>query len=84
VPGAAALLSRLQPFFKPTSRRREAEPTEKEIESDVKALLHGTKDGEIIIKNEKPTTSGGVHEIIDDVHKGHTAVKETFTENEKN
>jgi hypothetical protein len=47
-------------------------------------LLHGKKEGEIIVKNVKPTTSGGVHEVIDEVHKGHTAIKETFEENEKN
>ncbi|MCL2289196.1 MAG: hypothetical protein FWC34_00595 [Bacteroidetes bacterium] len=83
VPGAAALLNMLRPFFS-RSRRRSDEPTEKEIERDVKALLHGTKDGEIIVKNENPTTSGGVHEVVDEVHSGHAAIKETFEEKEKN
>jgi len=84
VPGAAALFNMLRPFFTSSARRSSDEPTESEIERDVKALLHGKKDGEIIIKNESPHTSGGVHEVIDDVHKGHVAVKETFEENEKN
>jgi len=80
VPGAMALFNMLQPFFKSASRRRSDEPTEQEVERDVKALLHGKKDGEIIIKNESPHTTGGVHEVIDQVHKGHTAVKETLEE----
>jgi hypothetical protein len=84
VPGAAALLKMLQPFFKSMSRRKKDEPTEQEVERDLKALLHGKKDGEIIVKNEKPTTSSGVHEVIDEVHSGHAAIKETFEEKEKN
>jgi hypothetical protein len=84
VPGAAALLKMLQPFFKPTRQKEEEEPTEEEVERDLKALLHGKKEGEIIVKNVKPTTSGGVHEVIDEVHKGHTAIKETVEENINN
>jgi hypothetical protein len=84
VPGAEALFNTLKPFFKSMSRRKTGEPTEKGIVKDVKAILHGKKDGEIIIKNESPTTSGGVHEVIDDVHSGHAAIKETFEEKEKN
>jgi len=45
--------------------------------SDLRALLHGHKDGEIIVKNTSPQTTGGVHEVIDDVHKEHIAAKET-------
>jgi hypothetical protein len=84
VPGAQALFNMLRPFFTSTSRRRRDEPTEQEVERDVKALLHGKKDGEIIVRNEKPTTSGGIHEVIDDVHKTHTAIKETLQENINN
>jgi hypothetical protein len=82
VPGAQAVYRMLASFFK-SAKRKKSEPTEKEIERDVKALLHGTKDGEIIIKNENPKTTGGVHEVIDETHKGNATVKETFTENEK-
>jgi len=82
VPGAEAIFRILRAFFSRSRRAKDA-PTEMEVERDVKALLHGKKDGEIIVKNETPQTTGGVHEVIDDVHKGHTAVKETFTENEK-
>ena len=71
VQGAESLFNILRLFF---NRRRTTsnEPTEKELERDEKALLHGKKDGEIVIKNENPHTTGGVHEVIDDVHKSQT------------
>jgi hypothetical protein len=76
VPGATQLFEALQDFF---HRRRRAsdEPTEKELERDIKRLLHGTADGEIIIENESPKVTGGVHKVIDNVHTGRTAFKET-------
>jgi hypothetical protein len=75
VSDAISLFETLRRYF--THRRTvSAEvPTDAEIERDVKALLKGTKDGEIIIKNERPTTSGGKRTIVDEVHKGKIAVK---------
>ena len=46
-----------------------------ELERDIKRLIHGKADGEIIIKNERPNMVGGVHEVIDNVHKDKTAFK---------
>ena len=73
-------------FFFALSRRRrisaaDAPPTEMQIERDIKALLHGKKDGEVIVRNERPHVSGGTHEVIDETHSGHAAVKATVTEN---
>ena len=82
VPGAEAIFRILRAFFSRPRRAKDA-PTEMEIERDVKALLHGKKEGEVIVKNQNPIISGGVHEVIDEVHKGHVAVKGTFEENEK-
>ena len=84
VPEAITLFRQLEPFF----RRRNPEkgskpPTESEVERDVKALLRGKKDGEIIIKKEKPHLVGGEHEVIDEVHKGKVAVKEIREAEEK-
>jgi len=76
VPGAEAIFRILRAFFS-RPRRAKDEPTQQEVERDVKALLHGKKEGEIIVKNQNPVTSGGVHEVIDEVHKGHAVVKET-------
>ena len=76
IPGALALFKALELFFR-RPRHTKDEPTDHEVERDVHALLHGHKDGEIIIKNESPHTSGGEHVVVDSVHSGHTAVKET-------
>jgi len=77
VDGAEPLFRALQTFF---SRRRKPageEPTEMELERDIKRLIHGKSDGEIVIKNERPHMVGGLHEVIDSVHKDKTAFKET-------
>ena len=70
VAGAKALFAELLQFF--TLRRRrpgEAAPTEHELELDYKRLIHGHADGELLIKNESPHLTGGVHEVVDDVRK---------------
>ena len=41
------------------------------------ALLKGTKDGEVIVKNIKPKTTGGTHEVIDETFKDTASFKET-------
>jgi len=79
VPGAQPLFMALLRFFR---RRRspeeiEGEPTMKQLEKDFNKLIHGHADGEIVIKNEKPHLVGGARTIVDDVHKGRSAVKET-------
>ena len=81
-PGAQAVFNVLRLFFN-RPRRTGDEPTEHEVERDVKALLHGKKDGEIVIKNERPHLVGGVHEVIDETHRNRVAVKETLEEEEK-
>ena len=67
-PGAIVVFNMLRPYFR---RHRIAgdEPTEHEVERDVRALLHGTKDGKIVIENEHPHMEGGKHTVIDDTHK---------------
>jgi hypothetical protein len=80
VKGADALFQALLKFFRRRRRPDEAgpeEPTEKELERDFHRMLHGTADGRIEIINERPRTSAGVHEAIDEVNSGHAAIKET-------
>jgi len=79
VPGAEATFRTLQPFFR-RPRRTADEPTEEETLRDAKVLLHGTKDGEIIVKNEKPHLEGGKHVVVDEAHKAKAAWKETEEE----
>jgi hypothetical protein len=72
IPGAEALFKALQPFFKKTITN-DGEPTEIQVERDVRALLHGTKDGEVIIKHQHAESTGGVHEVVDDTHSAHSS-----------
>jgi len=76
VPGAEPLFNALRTFFH-RRRRQSDEPTEKELERDFKRLIHGKADGEIIIENETPHLTAGVHKVIDNVHTGRSAFKET-------
>ena len=77
VPGAEAVFETLQLFFR-RSRRETDEPTEMEVQHDVNALLHGKKDGKIVIENETPHMQGGKHVVIDETHKD----KQNFRESE--
>jgi hypothetical protein len=77
VDGAEPLFRALRTFFSRRRKPANEEPTEMEIERDVKRLVHGKADGEIVIKNERPNMIGGLHEVIDNVHKDKTAFKET-------
>jgi hypothetical protein len=79
VPGADVLYHTLLSFFR---RRRPhnsdgSEPTQKELERDFMKLIHGHADGDIEIVNEQPRFTGGVRKVVDNVHTGHEAIKET-------
>ena len=80
-PDAITLYRQLQPFF----RRRNPEhgskpPTEHETLRDAKALLHGHKDGKIVIENERPHLSEGKRIIVDETHRDKANLKETIEE----
>jgi len=76
VPGAEALFQALRNFFH-RRRRPGEEPTEHELEVDFKRLIHGKADGEIVIKNEAPHITEGERKVIDNVHTGRSAFKES-------
>jgi site-specific DNA-cytosine methylase len=65
VPGARDLFDALEPFFK---RRRvsESEPTQKEELRKLKSIVKGKTEGEILVRNIKPKTTGGVREVIEE------------------
>jgi len=54
-----------------------AAPTEKQVKRDFNAVRKGKKDGEIIIKNVSPKTTGGNREVIDETFKVKGAFKES-------
>ena len=76
VPGAEAVFQALQLFFR-RQRRVEDEPTEMELKHDVNALLHGKKDGKIVIENETPRVQGGKHVVVDETHKDRVNFRES-------
>jgi len=75
-PKALELFRALSPFFK-KSKPAAAQPTGKKTERDMHALLHGKKDGKIIIENISPKLSGGVHKVVDETFKDSAVVKES-------
>jgi hypothetical protein len=81
---AVSVFEILRRFFSRKRTPRTDEPTEKQLEHDFLSLLHGHKDGEIVIKNESPHTTGGEREVIDDVHKTRTEEKVNLVNNNKN
>ena len=74
VPEAMQVYEKLKLFWR-RRRRTTEEPTEQEVMRDFKRLMHGKVDGDIFAKHESPTTSGGVHEVIDNVHSAKCRVK---------
>jgi len=74
---AQTLFEILRKFFRPMGKRTSEEPTEAEVERDIKALLHGHKDGEIIVKNERDRIIKGNRTVVDETHKEHAGFKAT-------
>jgi hypothetical protein len=80
VDAAETLYEELHKFFRRAPIENElgrAAPTEKQTKRDVNSLLRGKKDGEVIIRNVSPKTTGGTHEIIDETFKSRASFKET-------
>jgi hypothetical protein len=69
---AISIYNMLLPFFKHPKHGGSGEPTEPEVERDVRALLHGRKSGRIVIENVKPHLVGGVHKVVDEMGGGHS------------
>jgi hypothetical protein len=79
IDSSETLYNELHGFFRNMGPHEtgEAEPTQKKLKRDVNALLKGKKDGEIIIKNIKPKTTGGTHEVIDETFRDSASFKES-------
>ena len=63
-----SIYQHLKSFFKRTKRSND-KLSKKQIEHDAQSLIHGQKDGEIIIKNEQPQIVAGNKLIIDNIQK---------------
>jgi hypothetical protein len=77
VDSAESLYNELNGFFRSHGNRNRDEPTEMEVERDVKALLKGKKDGKVVVENIKPKMAGGKHKVIDETFKDTAEFRET-------
>jgi len=76
IDSAESIYKELYDFFRRGPMESD-QPTRKQIKRDVSALERGTKDGEVIIRNIRPKTTGGTHEVIDETFKDTAQFKET-------
>jgi len=81
VDSAESIYNELHGFFRSHGNRNRDEPTEAEVERDVKALLKGKKDGKVVVENVKPKMSGGKHKVIDEHFTDSAEFKETESMN---
>ncbi|MCL2118729.1 MAG: fibronectin type III domain-containing protein [Planctomycetaceae bacterium] len=68
LPEAQQVFQLLQLFWR-RRRMTSDEPTEQEVQRDFRALLRGTKDGEIIVRNESDRVVKGERVVIDNTQK---------------
>ena len=77
IDSAESIYAELSTFFRSRGSHNRDEPTEAEVERDVKALLKGKKDGKIVVENIKPKITGGKHKVIDEHFTDSAEFKET-------
>jgi len=76
VDAAETIHNELSVFFKRHKPTAE-EPTERQLKRDANALIHGKKDGKIVIENIKPKLTGGTRKVIDETFRDTAEFKET-------
>jgi hypothetical protein len=76
VDGAETVYRKLEIFFRRPKKTGE-EPTKKQLERDVKALINSKRDGKILIENIAPKMIAGKHKIIDEKFTDSAVIHET-------
>jgi hypothetical protein len=76
IDSAESIYAELHGFFRRGPMEMD-QPTKKQVKRDINALERGTKDGEVIIRNIRPKTSGGKREVIDETFRDKASFKET-------
>ena len=76
-PFAIEVYTILHEFFRMRRSALGEEPTEAQIKRDVNALLHGKKDGEVIVEGHARRELGAEHAAFDNTHVEHAAFKAT-------
>ena len=69
LPEARQVFQMLQMFWQRKRRNMSAEPTKKQTMRNVKALLNGTREGEMYFENECDTVVKGKRKIVDKTRK---------------
>jgi hypothetical protein len=80
IDAAEALFNELREYFKSRGVRPEIEedkPTNMELRRDFDAILHGRRDGEVIVRNVKPKITAGKREVVDKKFTESEQFKET-------
>jgi hypothetical protein len=79
IAGAEGEYNRLKDYFAKTISPS-AEPTEKELVSNFRSVLHGTKEGKVAVENEIPEVAKATLHVEDTAHKPTDTVDETVKE----
>jgi hypothetical protein len=76
---ARSIFNMLRPIFRTKGRAiaAEEEPSQKQIERDVHAVLTGKKTGKVVVEGEAKHTAAAEHTVVDDTYKPQGAFKET-------
>jgi hypothetical protein len=82
VDAAETIFKDLEIFFK-HKRTAAEEPTAKELKRDINSLLHGKRDGKIVVENVKPKTTGGARKVVDEQFRDTAQYKDTAEGNIK-
>ena len=77
IDAAESIYNELHHFFMSMGKKIAEAPTKKKLNRDFNALERGTKNGEIIVKNFKPKTTGGKHEVLDETYRDSAEFKES-------
>lgn len=81
VAGAEGEFNLLKSYFtRPKASSSGAGPTEAQIERDVRSLLHGTKEGKIVIEKDIPAAKKAHLAVRDNVHSPNEVIEKTVDE----
>jgi hypothetical protein len=77
VDAAETIHAGLSVFFKSHGRRPEEDPTQKQEKRDFNSLLHGKKDGRLVIENITPKITAGKRKVIDQTFRDNIQFQDT-------
>jgi hypothetical protein len=82
IAGAAVEYDALKSYFA-RPKQSSDQPTEAQIERDIRSLLHGTKEGKITVEKDIPATEKATLKVEDTAHSPREVIDETVVEKVK-